>query len=100
MSNNANDAELYELSELFKVLGDQTRVRIIASLSREAMTVGVLAAGLGMSLSAISHQLHTLKQARLVKPNRLGREVEYHLDDEHVRELFRLGLSHIKEKSS
>jgi len=93
-----DDKKLYELSELFKVLGDTTRVKIIYALFESEMCVCDISALFNMNQSAISHQLRTLKQARLVKFRRDGKVVYYSLDDEHVKLLFDYGLIHVKEK--
>jgi ArsR family transcriptional regulator, lead/cadmium/zinc/bismuth-responsive transcriptional repressor len=93
-----DDEKLYELSELFKVLGDETRIKIICALFKSEMCVCDISALFNMSQSAISHQLRTLKQARLVKFRREGKVVYYSLDDEHVKLLFDYGLVHVKEK--
>ena len=93
-----DDKKLYELSELFKVLGDTTRVKIIYALLESEMCVCDISALFNMNQSAISHQLRTLKQARLVKFRREGKVVYYSLDDEHVKLLFDYGLIHVKEK--
>ncbi|MCX6384009.1 MAG: metalloregulator ArsR/SmtB family transcription factor [Actinobacteria bacterium] len=92
------EEKLYELSELFKILGDTTRVKIIWALFESEMCVCDISALFNMTQSAISHQLRTLKQARLVKFRREGKVVYYSLDDEHVKLLFDCGLIHIKEK--
>ncbi len=84
------------LASTFKALSDPTRVRIIAILSHSEMCVHDVASLLGMSQSAISHQLRTLREMRLVKFRREGRHVYYTLDDEHVHSLFDQGLHHIK----
>lgn len=89
---------LYDLAELFKVFGDSTRIKILWALDESEMCVCDIAALLNMTQSAISHQLRILKQARLVKNRREGKVVYYSLDDEHVKEIFDQGLSHIKEK--
>ena len=83
------------LAETFKALSDPTRVRIISALSHTELCVCDLAATLGMSQSAISHQLRTLRQLRLVKNRKEGRQVYYTLDDDHIYELFQRGLDHI-----
>lgn len=87
----------YELAELFKVLGDLTRVKIIKALFESEMCVCDISALFGMNQSAISHQLRILKQARLVKFRREGKAVYYSLDDHHVKQLFDCGFIHIKE---
>jgi DNA-binding transcriptional ArsR family regulator len=89
---------LYDLAELFKVFGDSTRVKILWALDESEMCVCDIAALLNMTQSAISHQLRILKQARLVKNRRDGKVVYYSLDDDHVKEIFDQGLSHIREK--
>ena len=92
------DALLFDLAELFKVFGDSTRVRIISALLHSEMCVCDIAALLGMSKSAISHQLRALRQTRLVKYRRDGKVVYYSLDDTHIGAIFRQGLAHINEK--
>ncbi len=89
---------LHELADLFKVFGDSTRVRILHVLSVSEMCVCDIAAVLGMTQSAISHQLRTLKNARLVKNRRDGKVVYYSLDDEHVKHIFDQGMEHIKHR--
>lgn len=90
--------DLYSLAELFKVFGDQTRINILWALSESEMCVCDLAYLLNMTQSAISHQLRLLKQARLVKSRKDGKVVFYSLDDEHVKQVFDLGMIHIREK--
>jgi ArsR family transcriptional regulator len=85
------------LSDFFKVMGDFTRLRIIHFLSDREMNVNEIAAELGMEQSAISHQLRILKQSRLVKYRREGKQVFYSLDDQHVRQVFIQGLEHVME---
>ena len=86
---------LYDLSELFRIFGDSTRVRILYVLFEEEMCVCDIAQLLGMTQSAISHQLRALKNARLVKSRREGKTVFYALDDDHVRSILRLGMEHL-----
>ncbi|WP_331678258.1 metalloregulator ArsR/SmtB family transcription factor [Peptostreptococcus porci] len=88
---------LDDLSELFKVFGDITRIKIIYAIKDNEMCVCDIAKFLGMSQSAISHQLRVLKKARLVKYRREGKTVYYSLDDEHVNKIFEFGLSHVNE---
>ncbi len=92
-----DDEALYELSDFFKVLGDSTRIKILSALDVGEMCVCDLAVLLGMTKSAISHQLRSLKQANLVKFRRDGKVVYYSLSDEHVRDIFEKGLEHIRE---
>lgn len=86
---------LYDMAEFFKVLGDSTRIRIICALFESELCVCDIANVLNMTQSAISHQLKTLKQARLVKSRREGKVMYYTLDDEHVKQIFDLGLIHL-----
>lgn len=97
-SNIPAEQTLYNLSELFKVLGDSTRVKILYALLNAEMCVCDIAALFGMTQSAISHQLRILKQSRLVKYRREGKVVYYSLDDDHVKQIFDQGLIHIDEK--
>lgn len=84
------------LGDLFKALSDPTRVRIVSALSQAELCVCDLAASLGMSQSAISHQLRLLRSLRLVKRVKRGRMVYYSLDDDHVDSLYRSGMEHVK----
>ncbi|MGI5838849.1 MAG: ArsR/SmtB family transcription factor [bacterium] len=84
------------LAELFKVLGDPTRIRIIHLLSLQEMCVCNIAAALDMSQSAISHQLRLLRSFRLVKYRKEGKSVFYSLDDDHIHSLFAQGLEHLR----
>jgi DNA-binding transcriptional ArsR family regulator len=84
------------LAETFKALSDPTRVRIVSVLAEGELRVCDLAAALGMTQSAISHQLHTLRALRLVRWRREGQHIFYTLDDEHVADLFRRGLDHVR----
>ena len=91
------EEELYDLSELFKVFGDSTRIRILYVLFEAEVCVCDLAKLLGMTQSAVSHQLRILKQAHLVKSRRDGKTIFYSLADEHVRTLLEQGTEHIHE---
>ncbi len=91
------EEKLYDLAELFKVFGDSTRIKIIWALFEEEMCVCDIASLLNMTQSAISHQLRVLKQARLVKPRREGKNMYYSLDDEHIESIFYQGMKHINE---
>ncbi len=88
---------LYDLAELYKVFGDSTRIKILYVLFSSEVCVCDIAQLLGMSLSAISHQLRILKQAKLVRARREGKTVFYSLSDEHVRTIIGQGLDHINE---
>ncbi|HBY09133.1 MAG TPA: hypothetical protein DEH22_15640 [Chloroflexi bacterium] len=83
------------LAEFFSALSDPSRVRIIAALTQTELNVGSLSDIVGISESAVSHQLRGLRQMRLVRARKEGRQVFYSLDDEHVAELFQRGLEHI-----
>lgn len=85
------------MAELFKALGDYTRVRILYALSINELCVCALAEVLDMSQSAISHQLRLLRAAKLVRYRKEGKNVFYALDDDHVRNLVTQGLDHIRE---
>jgi DNA-binding transcriptional ArsR family regulator len=85
-----------DLAEVFGALSDPTRVRLISALSEMELCVGEVAAALGMTLSAVSHQLRLLRILGLVKSRREGRHVYYSLDDEHVVMMYRCGLDHIQ----
>jgi ArsR family transcriptional regulator len=83
------------LAETFKALSDPTRVRIVSLLADDELCVCDMAAALNMSQSAVSHQLRTLRDLRLVRWRREGRQIFYALDDDHVADLFRRGLEHV-----
>ena len=88
---------LYDLAEIFKVFGDTTRIKILYSLFKNEMCVCDIATIVGVSQSAISHQLRFLKQSKLVKHRKDGKIVYYSLDDEHIKNIFNAGLAHIEE---
>ena len=88
---------LYDLAELYKVFGDSTRIKILYVLFEAEMCVCDIAALLGMTQSAISHQLRALKNARLVKSRRDGKTVFYSLADEHVKTILDQGIEHVTE---
>ncbi|MCH7611377.1 MAG: helix-turn-helix transcriptional regulator [Chloroflexi bacterium] len=82
-------------AELFRALGDTSRVRIISVLAESEMNVSALAAAVGISESAISHHMRGLRQMRLVRARKAGRQVFYRLDDDHILDLFERGLDHV-----
>ena len=88
---------LYELTELFRIFGDSTRVRILYVLFEEEMCVCDIAQLLGMTQSAISHQLRALKNVRLVKARREGKTIFYSLADDHVKTILGQGIDHVCE---
>lgn len=91
------DEILYDLAELFKVFGDSTRIKILYALFEAEMCVCDIALLLGLSQSAISHQLRVLKGAKLVKFRREGKTVFYSLADDHVRRIVGQGMEHVLE---
>jgi len=92
-----DEESLYDLAELFKVFGDTTRIRILYVLFESEMCVCDIAEILSMTQSAISHQLRVLKQARLVRSRREGKQIYYFLADDHVRTIIGQGMDHITE---
>jgi len=92
-----DENELYDLAELFKVFGDSTRIRILYVLFESEVCVCDLAQALGMTQSAVSHQLKILKQNKLVKNRREGKSIFYSLADDHVRGIIAMGQEHIEE---
>ena len=84
------------LAELFRAMGDTNRIRIIGLLLDHELCVHDIAVLLGMSQSAVSHQMKSLRQMRLVKSRKEGRHVYYTLDDDHVRQVFQIGLEHVE----
>ncbi|HHW23008.1 MAG TPA: helix-turn-helix transcriptional regulator [Clostridiaceae bacterium] len=96
--NMPKEDNLYDLAELFKVLGDTTRIKIIWALFESEMCVCDIAYLLNMTQSAISHQLRVLKAARLVRYRKSGKVVYYSLDDSHINQIFKLGMEHILER--
>ena len=88
---------LYDLAELFRIFGDSTRIRILYVLFEAEMCVCDIAQLLGMTQSAISHQLRSLKNARLVKARRDGKTVFYSLADDHVKTILDQGIEHVCE---
>ncbi|MFV0350577.1 MAG: ArsR/SmtB family transcription factor [Halodesulfovibrio sp.] len=93
----ADDTHITALAELFKLLGDGTRVRMLLALARRELCVCDLTAVIGMSQSAVSHQLRYLRAAKLVRFRKEGKNVFYSLDDGHVTSLLLQGLEHIRE---
>ena len=89
--------DFYALAALYKMFSDNTRIQILWALSREEMCVCDLAALLNMTGSAISHQLKSLRLAKLVKYNKQGKVVYYSLADNHVKDIFENGFLHIRE---
>lgn len=89
--------QIDDLADLFKIFGDQTRIKILMVLSENESCVNNISDALKMTISAISHQLRILKQFRLVKSRREGKSIYYSLDDEHVQLILDKGIEHICE---
>ena len=95
--NIPSDDMIIELADTFKVFSDSSRIKILYSMMETEMCVKHLADKVNMTHSAVSHQLKTLKQARLIKSRKEVKEVYYSLDDEHIEKILSLVTSHIKE---
>jgi ArsR family transcriptional regulator, lead/cadmium/zinc/bismuth-responsive transcriptional repressor len=91
-----SEQDAARMAELFSALADPSRVRILSAIQDDEMRVGDIAGVVGISESAVSHHLRGLRLMRLVRARKDGREVYYALDDEHVADLFRRGLEHIR----
>lgn len=91
------DETLYDLAELFKVFGDSTRIKILYALFESELCVCDIAQLLGLSQTAVSHQLRVLKNNKLVKFRREGKIIFYSLSDDHVRLIINQGMEHINE---
>ncbi|MDD6990457.1 MAG: metalloregulator ArsR/SmtB family transcription factor [Oscillospiraceae bacterium] len=91
------DEILYDLAELFKVFGDTTRIRILYALFESELCVNDMAQLLGLSQTAVSHQLRVLKNNKLVRFRKEGKIVFYSLSDNHVRSIIEMGMEHVEE---
>lgn len=89
---------LFDVADLFKVLGDSTRTKILAVLEQEALCVTDICSCVEMTKSAVSHQLRILRDSKLVKSKKIGKAVMYSFDDDHISEIFRCALDHVLEK--
>lgn len=98
LQNKPDILELERLSELFKILGDLTRIKILWSLDNHEMCVCDIANVLNMTKSSVSHQLAVLRSSGIVKYRKAGKEVYYTLDDEHIKKLYEIGVEHIDHK--
>lgn len=96
-SEMLEDSKIFDLAEVFKVFGDSTRMKIICALLKSELCVCDIAAITNSTVSAISHQLRILKNAKLVKFRKVGKVVYYEIADSHVSEIFMKGLEHIEE---
>ena len=92
------DEMIFELADFYKIFGDTTRVKILYALDKSELCVCDISALLGMSISAVSHQLRTLRESDLVRTERQGKVIYYSLADEHVKSILECGIEHIKEK--
>ena len=92
-----DDEVLYDLAELFRVFGDTTRIKILYALFESELCVNDIAQVVGLSQSAVSHQLRLLKANKLVRFRRDGKTIYYALDDDHVRSMIALGMEHVEE---
>jgi ArsR family transcriptional regulator len=92
------ERELTLIADTFQILANATRLQIVRALAGRELCVGDLAAAIGASPSAVSHHLRQLRQMRLVRYRRDGKLTYYSLDDEHVAQLFDLGLDHVREE--
>lgn len=92
-----DEDSLFDLAELYKIFGDSTRIKILYALFESELCVCDIATLIGASMSAVSHQLRILKQARLVQYRRDGKTVFYSLADDHVRSILGQGMDHINE---
>ncbi|MCM1578291.1 MAG: metalloregulator ArsR/SmtB family transcription factor [Ruminococcus sp.] len=97
MENMPPDEILYDLAELYKVFGDTTRIRILYALFESELCVNDMAQLLGLSQTAVSHQLRVLKNNKLVKARREGKVVFYALADGHVSSIIETGMEHVEE---
>ena len=95
--NMPPECELYDLSDFFKVLGDSTRMKILFAIDGGALCVCDIAELVGMTKSAVSHQLKILRSADLVTYKKVGKNVFYELADDHVRHIIECALEHIRE---
>ena len=98
MQNMLQTDTFNKLAEFFKIIGDTTRTKILFALDQNEMCVCDIANVLGMSKSSISHQLGTLRRSGIVKCRKVGKEVFYMLDDDHIKKVFEIGIEHIEHK--
>ena len=92
-----DEDSLFDLAELYKIFGDSTRIKILYALFESELCVCDIATLIGMSMSAVSHQLRILKHASLVQYRRDGKTVFYSLADDHVRSILGQGMEHVSE---
>lgn len=92
------DGALAQMTEIYRILGDRTRLNILSALNCHEMCVGDLAVLLDMSKSAVSHQLRVLRENRLVTNERCGRNIYYYLADDHVKDMLDIALDHVSDE--
>ena len=92
-----DDDALFDIADSYKALADSTRIKIICALDKSPLCVCDISSVLNMTKSAVSHQLQNLKELRLIKGERAGKEVVYSLADDHVKQVFEICLEHIME---
>lgn len=97
-SEMPDEETITRLAETFKIFGDNTRIRILWALFDKEMSVSEISQTIRMSQSAVSHQLRTLKHARLIKARRDGKNTFYSLDDDHVKRIIEQVMIHVKEQ--
>lgn len=97
-NNFLPDEVIFLTADFFKIFGDSTRFKILYALDKEEMCVGDISSLLGMTISAVSHQLKILRDSNLVKTRRNGKVVYYSPADEHVQKVIECGVEHIMEK--
>ncbi len=97
LQNMPQDETLYDLAELFKVFGDSGRIKILYALFEAELCVGDIAQLLGLTQTAVSHQLRILKANKLVKARKDGKNVFYSLSDNHVYSIINQGMEHVNE---
>ena len=97
--NHISPELMARAASFFKVVGDETRMKILCSLSRDELCVNDIAAAVDMTKSAVSHQLRLLKDEGLIKSRRDGKNMFYSLDDQHVVDLLDIAFTHIKHKT-
>lgn len=93
-----DDDTLCDVAEMFKVFGDITRTKILSALFEAELCVCDISEIVKMSTSAVSHQLRILRQTKIVKSRRSGKEVYYSLDDDHISKIYRMALDHLEEE--
>lgn len=98
MDSMPDDDTLCDVAELFKLFGDITRTKILSALFAQELSVCCISEIVKMSQSAVSHQLRNLRQTKVVKSRRRGKEILYSLDDEHIAQIYKTALEHLREE--